>query len=67
MLCSTAKRVVFLRNSPEDGVPYCRLIEYGIINCLLKDLGTTVRKYKMKGPKGRKMSEILLIITKKVK
>lgn len=41
MLLITAKRVVFFRNSLQDEVPYCRLTEYGIIDCSVGKLGTT--------------------------
>jgi len=39
MLCSTAKSIVLFKNSLEDGGPYCRLTEYGIIDCLVDKLG----------------------------
>lgn len=66
MLCSTLKGIVS-QKQPSGGVQYCRLIEYGIINYSLDDLGTTAKKCKMNGPKGKKTSEILLIKTKNIK
>lgn len=36
MLYSTPKKVVFSRNGLENGVSYCKVIEYGLINCLVK-------------------------------